>query len=218
MAARASRLEWALRFSGASDTDSAMIVKDFKSLSDIACADTFDYLKAGETWQDLSSRAQAVETRFSVEAGVPTSKGGIILVQTLSNAELKYEDECQRPGLGELMQMTDGDFAAAMSKEQSDECTTIDTGEGGAGPSGTLTSNNASSVGKQIRACLDQMLDSLNVVDDCQENPLAGTTSPDTPPDKDKDKDKGGMHFTPGYPISCGWLSRRPRTCCTISE
>ena len=129
MAARASRLEWALRFSGASDTDSAMIVKDFKSLSDIACADTFDYLKAGETWQDLSSRAQAVETRFSVEAGVPTSKGGIILVQTLSNAELKYEDECQRPGLGELMQMTDGDFAAAMSKEQSDECTTIDTGE-----------------------------------------------------------------------------------------
>ena len=29
---------------------------------------------------------------------------------------------------------------------------------------------------------------------------------------------KGGMHFTPGYPISCGWLIRRPRTCCTISE
>ena len=28
----------------------------------------------------------------------------------------------------------------------------------------------------------------------------------------------GGMHFTPGYPISCGWLIRRPRTCCTISE
>ena len=27
-----------------------------------------------------------------------------------------------------------------------------------------------------------------------------------------------GMHFTPGYPISCGWLIRRPRTCCTISE
>ena len=30
--------------------------------------------------------------------------------------------------------------------------------------------------------------------------------------------EKGGMHFTPGYPISCGWLIRRPRTCCTISE
>ena len=29
---------------------------------------------------------------------------------------------------------------------------------------------------------------------------------------------QGGMHFTPGYPISCGWLIRRPRTCCTISE
>ena len=29
---------------------------------------------------------------------------------------------------------------------------------------------------------------------------------------------RGGMHFTPGYPISCGWLIRRPRTCCTISE
>ena len=29
---------------------------------------------------------------------------------------------------------------------------------------------------------------------------------------------KVGMHFTPGYPISCGWLIRRPRTCCTISE
>ena len=28
----------------------------------------------------------------------------------------------------------------------------------------------------------------------------------------------GGMHFTPSYPISCGWLIRRPRTCCTISE
>ena len=28
----------------------------------------------------------------------------------------------------------------------------------------------------------------------------------------------GGTHFTPGYPISCGWLIRQPRTCCTISE
>ena len=33
-----------------------------------------------------------------------------------------------------------------------------------------------------------------------------------------QDRTKGGMHFTPGYPISCGWLIRRPRTCCTISE
>ena len=30
--------------------------------------------------------------------------------------------------------------------------------------------------------------------------------------------EQGGMHLTPGYPISCGWLIRRPRTCCTISE
>ena len=27
-----------------------------------------------------------------------------------------------------------------------------------------------------------------------------------------------GMHFTPGYPISCGRLIRLPRTCWTISE
>ena len=27
-----------------------------------------------------------------------------------------------------------------------------------------------------------------------------------------------GMHFTPYYPISCGWLVRLPRTCWTISE
>ena len=34
----------------------------------------------------------------------------------------------------------------------------------------------------------------------------------------DPDKGYRGMHFTPGYPISCGRLIRLPRTCWTISE
>ena len=32
------------------------------------------------------------------------------------------------------------------------------------------------------------------------------------------DLEDRGMHFTPGYPISCGRLIRLPRTCWTISE
>ena len=34
----------------------------------------------------------------------------------------------------------------------------------------------------------------------------------------EQQSDHRGMHFTPGYPISCGRLIRLPRTCWTISE
>ena len=172
IAARAAQLEWTFQFLGASLEESDAIVSDLENLRDIASAASFDTLKAGEVWLSLTRRIWRLNDRFSDELGVSRAKGGLILINTLGSAEAQLLEECDRPDNDEYMQMPASEFTQALEKEKNDGCSTVSSDDAD-DTDDVLTPQNASSVGAQIRACVDETLDNLTSVDDCQGGPLA---------------------------------------------